>query len=153
MGGLQVTQMIKYLQDKPMDEMRVFSIDLANNLWKSSCPAPPFTTTNPQGQDSIISQFSEWDFWEIRDRPDMTIMEFCEYFKVSFFSCQPEPKIEKKERYNLTVSMISSGATLIYISLFPNHAKYLPLKYTCSELTRADVVFFSPTDCLIGTEL
>jgi len=82
-GGLQVMELIKFLQRKPVDQMRAFSIDLSCSLWKSSSPPPPKIIINPPSVPERFQRFSEWDYLEIRDQPEMTVHQLQE-FLVSF---------------------------------------------------------------------
>jgi len=91
-GGLQVMELIKFLQCKPVDQMRAFSIDLSCSLWKSSSPPPPRITINPLEVPERFHRFSEWDYLEIRGQPDMTVRQLQEFLvplpcsSIQFFS-------------------------------------------------------------------
>lgn len=73
-------------------------------------PAPPEKTELVAGY-----AFTLWDKWEIRGRDELTVQQFLDTFEV---------------RYSLRPSGIFVGSSVVYVPLFPGHAKRLvkPIK-------------------------
>lgn len=122
-GGIQVLELIKFLQGKPVEQMRAYSIDLSCSLWKTSSPPPPHITVNPPEVPERFQRFSEWDCVEIRGQPDMTVRQLQEFLVplslIPFLEIFVLIAILLK---GLTVTSLSAAHFLLYNTFIPGKA-------------------------------
>lgn len=99
-SGLVCLELLKIIQDKPLESYKNGFVNLALPFFGFSEPIKP---TQTKIRDDWL--WSLWDRFDVKG--DMTLKEFINHFK---------------EKYKLEVTMISSGVSMIY-SFFMNKQK------------------------------
>jgi len=104
-SGLVSIELIKLVKQCKQEDYRNTFMNLGLPLFQF---AEPFSAEKTKITDSV--SVTIWDQWELKS-PDITVRGVCQYFK---------------EKYNLTVTGIFQGVSMIYVPIMPGHESRLP---------------------------
>jgi ubiquitin-activating enzyme E1 len=132
--GLVCFEWYKIIQDKAVDQHKNAFVNLALPFITLSEPIAPPTAVYGDGVNWTL-----WDRFDVDLQRDITLQELIDYFM---------------NTYKLEISMMSSGASIVY-SFFAAKAKLAerlkkPVSEVVREVTKVD---FSPTQKYINMEI
>eukprot|EP01114_Cavostelium_apophysatum_P007108 TRINITY_DN1882_c0_g1_i1.p1 TRINITY_DN1882_c0_g1~~TRINITY_DN1882_c0_g1_i1.p1 ORF type:complete len:1017 (+),score=344.72 TRINITY_DN1882_c0_g1_i1:189-3239(+) len=98
--------------------------DFKNLFMNLGLPFWAFTEPGPAEGKKITAKMSYtlWDSWDLK-KGDITLDEFIKHFKAT---------------YNLDVSGVFKGAIMLYVPMFPGHAKRKPMKISALTKKKPD---------------
>eukprot|EP01092_Planopodium_desertum_P004399 TRINITY_DN1913_c0_g1_i1.p1 TRINITY_DN1913_c0_g1~~TRINITY_DN1913_c0_g1_i1.p1 ORF type:complete len:162 (+),score=26.83 TRINITY_DN1913_c0_g1_i1:186-671(+) len=113
--GLVCLELLKVVQNKPLEAFKNAYVNLALPLATFSEPVPPSkNVSKPAEKKKCYPEgFTEWDTI-IVDIGDITLQALCDHF----------------EKLGLNVCSIACGHKLMYQSYLPKHSERLPKKIT-----------------------
>jgi hypothetical protein len=106
-SGCVSLELLKLVKGSELEQFKNLFMNLALPYWAFSEPGPAV-------RNKITKDFSYtlWDNWDVREG-DITLGQFIEYFQ---------------KKYGLVVSGVFKGAIMVYVPMFPAHAKRKPTK-------------------------
>ena len=106
-SGLAILELLKVMQNQPVENYKNAFMNIALPLFTFSEPAPAQKKEICKGVTVSI-----WDKWEIK-KGVSTLQDMVDYFK---------------KNYNLTVNGVFRDAKMVYVDMFPHHQSRLQQK-------------------------
>jgi len=117
-SGCVSLELIKLLKNNAkLSDYKNLFMNLALPLWAFSEPGEA-------EKKKITSKitYTLWDSWDVK-QGDITLATFMKHFE---------------SKYNLQVSGVFKGAIMLYVPMFPNHSKRLPMKMSALTKKKPD---------------
>lgn len=115
--GCVSLELIKLVKgDLELDKFKNLFMNLALPFWS-------FTEPGAAEKKKLVDNiyYTLWDSWDIKEG-DITLGEFLQYFEVKLFFFKNLFKT-KKNKYKIKIGGVFKGAVMVYVPMFPGHAK------------------------------